>query len=427
MSFNKTFCSSPWIHTRITNDGSFVPCRWQKTKVDNTRANISTVSPTEHFQTNMESLRRDLLDGKHISECQPCYDMEKYNKVSGRQRQLLKTGIELDNFEKGVQSSPYYNEFVSTANGVKTSLLPVDWQVDLGNYCNGSCVFCSPYSSSSLATEFFKIGLIDSRPNRPWSRDPKLIKKFIDSIANTKNLKYIHFIGGETLIDPAFKTILKEMIRLNLHTVSIGFTTNLLVWDDDMNDLLSQFSEINLGLSIETLHPVNDYARYPCKHKETREVLDKWIALANKNNWLTQLRMTPTWMTVESLHTIFEYALANNISVESCNFLHRPAFMRMNVLPKDLRQKAIDNLERWTQQHNTTSSSAEINTRNPHTVKQSIVADACSYLTYLKNAAYEPELLPELIEFIKKLETSRGNSILDYMPHYEEFLRSAGY
>jgi len=35
--------------------------------------------------------------------------------------------------------------------------------------------------------------------------------------------------------------------------------------------------------------------------------------------------------------------------------------------------------------------------------------------------------LPDLVDFVKRLETSRGNSILDYLPEYEELFRSAGY
>ena len=45
----------------------------------------------------------------------------------------------------------------SQTNQGHTLRTVTDWQIDLGNYCNGRCVFCSPSSSSSLATEFKKI------------------------------------------------------------------------------------------------------------------------------------------------------------------------------------------------------------------------------------------------------------------------------
>jgi sulfatase maturation enzyme AslB (radical SAM superfamily) len=372
----------------------------------------------------MDGIRTDLLNGVVVDECKPCHEMERHGKVSGRQRQLLKTGIELDNFDKTLLASPYYSEF----DKISPKLMPVDLQVDLGNYCNSACIFCSPNSSSMLASEFLKIGITDKLPPKSWSSDPVLINRFIDSLLATKNLKYVHFIGGETLIDPAFKKILIELINNNLTSVIIGFTTNLTVWNDSINDLLSEFKGVNLGLSIETLHSVNDYARYPSKINDIKEKLDKWVNFANTHGWLVQLRMTPTWMTIEHLDSVFEYAYINGITVESCNFLHRPAYMRMNVLPPNLRKLAIDNLEKWiSSKEPTHSTSREVNTRNQYKSKQTIMEDASSYLTYLKDEEYQPELATELVEFIKKIEKNRNNSILDYMPHYEKFLRTHGY
>jgi len=427
VSFEDRFCSSLWFHQRITNDGTYVPCRWQKTKLDRKRPNISNTTPEDHFQGEiMSKWRKDMIDGVYLEECKPCYEMEKYNKISGRQKQLLKTGIEIETINNDIQTSPYYEEFVKTSNDYPCELYPVDLQVDLGNYCNGKCLFCIPEYSSSLASEFKKIGLINDLPPTSWSRSPELINKFVTSLQKTKNLKYVHFLGGETLIDPAFKYVLEGMLESNLTDVSIGFTTNLTVWSEDVINLLLKFKEINLGLSIETLHPVNDYARYPSKQKETREILDRWVELASKNNWLLQLRITPTWLTIESVHTIYEYALKHNITVESCNFLHRPDFMRMNILPDYLRERAIKNLEEFLQNRKPKNSHT-VNIRNKDMIVDSIIEDANSYLTYLKEAPYEQELIPHMIDYIKKIEKHRKNSVLDYLPHYEEFLRSHGY
>jgi hypothetical protein len=190
--------------------------------------------------------------------------------------------------------------------------------------------------------------------------------------------------------------------------------------------LLLQFKQISLGLSIESLEPINDYARYPSKQDKTKELLDSYVKLGKDNDWLIQLRMTPTWMTIESLHTVFGYAMENKVSVESCNFLYQPKFMKMSILPKELRQLAINNLTNWINKYDF-NNSRMINTRNMKHVEKAIVQDAVSYLEYLKKEEYETHLTNELVEYLKKLESSRQNSILDYMPHYEEFLRSYGY
>ena len=102
--------------------------------------------------------------------------------------------------------------------------------------------------------------------------------------------------------------------------------------------------------------------------------------------------------------------------------------MRMTVLPYELRNNAINKLSKWIDTHSDYNTNNDtINIRNPSIAKQEIINDAKSYLNYLKNAKYEPELIPRLITFLKKIESSRNISILDYKPEYEEFLRTAGY
>ena len=237
MSFKDTFCSSPWFHARITNNGDYNFCRSQKVKVNNSFDNISDITPIDYFQNKMEKIRKSMVAGEVIDECSECYEMEKYNKISGRQRQLLKTCIELDNFDKTLQASPFYDEFKKTADGGKCKLLPIAWHINMGNFCNSACIFCTPDSSSRLATEFIKMNLIDKsqKPPQAWCRDSILLKKFTDTLLQTKNLKFIHFISGETMITPAFKRILRGLETHGINDrVTIGFTTNLTVWDDEI-------------------------------------------------------------------------------------------------------------------------------------------------------------------------------------------------
>jgi hypothetical protein len=68
-----------------------------------------------------------------------------------------------------------------------------------------------------------------------------------------------------------------------------------------------------------------------------------------------------------------------------------------------------------------------INTRDPNLAQQQIVQDAQSYLNYLESAEDESSRLPDLVAYLKRLEASRGNSVLTYLPQYENLFRSAGY
>jgi sulfatase maturation enzyme AslB (radical SAM superfamily) len=414
------FCPSPWLHMRISNSGQFKYCRWAQ---DPTTHHIESITPTEYFQQTMAPIRQEFLNGHQPSGCQSCKLMEKHKKVSGRQRQLLKVGVRLEEFEKTLLSSPWTSTFPDS----DCTQMPQDWQIDLGNYCNSACVFCSPESSSRIATEWKRIGLIDQLPMPNWTDNPVLVDKFVQALTASPHIQYLHFIGGETLITPAFKTILKALVQAGLNrTATIGFTTNLITWDDEVVELLTQFSNVNLGMSVESFSDINDYVRWPSNITTVHKTLDKWIDIATRYNWLTQFRTTPTILTIGDLLNVYDYAWNHGIAVESCNFLNRPDYLRPTVLPMPARQLIIEQMEYWISSRDTKVATIA-NTRDPNVAHQQIVQDLQSYVAYLKNAPDESHRLPALVEFLKTLETSRGNSILTYLPEYEELFRAAGY
>jgi hypothetical protein len=407
---------------RITHDGTFNYCRWGHKSAS--KFNISNTHPIEFFQKHMAPMRDALLAGKTLPECKSCFQMEQHHKVSGRQRQLLKVGVQLEQFEKTLASSPWTKTFAAD----NFTQMPQDWQVDLGNYCNSACVFCNPGSSSKLATEYFKLGLIQQLPPEPWTNRPELIQRFIDTLVMSSNIQYIHFIGGETLITPAFKTILVALIQAGLHrTATIGLTTNLFVWRPDIVDLLQQFQKVNLGMSVEAFAPVNDYVRWPSTLDTVIENTNRWIKIAKEHNWLMQFRTTPTILSISNLLSVYDMAWQHSISVESCDFLQDPNYMRPGVLPKIIRDSIVSAMKTWITQHPVDLSDHVINTRDPNIAQAQIVQDLKSYVNYLENSQDETYRLPDLIVYLKKLEGNRNNSILTYLPEYEELFRSAGY
>lgn len=406
---------------RINNVGHYEYCRWATRSLQAT--NIQDVSPQEFFQQHMEPIRQQLLAGESPAGCVECAAMEQHQKISGRQRQLLKVGVRVEQFEKTLVSSPWFDTFTADT----FNQLPQDWQIDLGNYCNSACVFCSPSNSSRLAQEWQTIGLIKNLPPKNWTDNQDLIERFVNTLSQSPHIRYLHFIGGETVITPAFKTILQALVRAGLNrTATIGFTTNLTVWDSQVIDLLTQFRGVNLGMSVESFEIVNDYVRWPSKLPVVLENLDRWQEVAQQHSWLMQLRTTPTLFTVGSLLSVYDYAWTRRISVESCNFLTEPAFMRPSVLPISYRQPIIDRMQSWLDKHSV-SGDTVINIRNPNVSQLQNHQDLQSYVNYLRNMPDESSRLPELIAFLKRIETVRGNSILTYLPEYEELFRSAGY
>ena len=424
MTLKDSFCPSPWFHMQINAVGNYEYCRWaNKTYRNiNPNKNISDTTPAEFFHQHINPIREQLLAGERPLGCHECHQMETHGKVSGRQKQLLKIGVELPMFEKTLASSPWLPVFVT---GIPQ--MPQDWQIDLGNFCNSACVFCHPNLSSRLATEWKSIGLIDQLPPANWCDDPAKLQTFIDTLTSSPHIQYLHFIGGETLITPAFKKILEAVIAAGLNkTATVGFTTNLTCWDDSIVELLQQFSKVQVGASVEAFHSVNEYVRWPIKQIQVSDVLAKWVQTARQNNWIISLRTTPTILTVSNLLSVYDYAWQHGIPVESCNFLTDPIYLRPAVLPKKYRQPIIDQMQAWLDQR-PNSSEKVINIRNPDFVHAQIVQDLQSYVNYLKTETDQSDQLPMLVQFLKRLELNRKNNILEHVPEYEKLFRTAGY
>ena len=426
MTFESSFCSSPWFHMHINNTGNYKYCRWATKDDHNASANITQVTPTEYFQQHMAPIRQAMLAGETVPGCGECAQMEQHHKISGRQKQLLKIGVHTNQFAKTLASSEWVSEFVNNPGG-QTQQLPQDWQIDLGNYCNSACVMCGPHSSSVIAREFYKLGIINKLPPNAWCNNPDAVNRFIETLRQSPNIQYLHFIGGETLITPAFRRILQTLVDAGLHkTITVGFTTNLTVWDNSIIDLLDNFDRVHLGISVECFHAVNDYVRWPSQINQVQLHADQWISMAHQRGWLVQIRTTPTALSVANLLSIYNYAWQHGVVVESCNFLSRPAHLRVSVLPISHRVSIVNAIKQWLLDH---QAGTEIvtNTRNPNVARDQITQDLQSYVNYLETAPDESNQLPKLVEYLKLLESSRGNSILTYLPEYEELFRTAGY
>lgn len=431
MDFEKTFCPSPWFHMRITSSGKYGYCRWSKSShsTNIASASIRDCSVTEYFQDLLSPIRQELLNGAQLDACSRCHNMESHGKVSGRERQLLKVSVQTERFSKRLASSPWIPIFdYSNSHSGHTLEHVQDWQIDLGNFCNSACVFCSPKSSSKLATEFKKLGIVSDVPEPAWTNDVELVDNLCASLLASKRLQYLHFIGGETIITPAFRRILNNIVDSGRSKeITIGFTTNLTVWDSEIGNLLEQFKQVNVGVSVETFSSVNNYVRWPSDIVEIKQTLSRWQELCQRNGWLIQIRITPTCLSIHEITTILDYAWQHQIPIESCDFLTEPEFLKINVLPAAYREPIIKNLQAWVDEHNVQSSSRVVNSRHTDTLHEFLLQEANGYIRYLKESTDNSSELPNLVEFLKLLEQSRNNSIINYIPQYEKLFRDSGY
>jgi sulfatase maturation enzyme AslB (radical SAM superfamily) len=386
----------------------------------------------------MKQLRTEMLSGDSPKICSNCYYEDSFNKLNGRQRQLLKSAVKVEEFDLTLRSSPHYDLFVESSNNQGHSgYHPVDLQIDLGNLCNSSCIMCHPVASSRLTTDYQKLNLVNSRLfPRPdsytsWTRDPQLVKQFVNELSTFPSIKYIHFLGGETLYDESFYTICEQLIAAGLaKNIIVGTTTNGTIYSQRLERIVNEFAEFHLGISIESVTKLNDYIRYPSSIDNVLTNIDKFLTLREQVPQLKlQLRITPNIFSISDIDQVFRYMIEKNITAESCNILQDPPHLKMELIPWDIRDNILSKLNKLIAEYDLAKSGIK-NVRRSDLISASIADLIIDYKTFIETYTVPDDceqLRKDLVEFLQAFESIRNNSILDYAPDYEKFLRSYGY
>lgn len=437
-----TFCSSPWYHIRINPQGYFIPCRWMpewRPEDQTSEYHIKDYSIMNYFNSEvMRDVRIKKLNGEPDPRCHQCYEEDSAGKLSSRVKSLLKSAVTLEDFTKTMAVSPHYDLFkYSLENQGQSDYRPVDLQIDLGNACNSACIMCSPTYSSQLAKQYPTLNSIsqDLFPlypdNKNWTDDDELLEKFINELVGIPNLKYVHFLGGETLYLKSFYKICNKLIEKNLaKDIIVGTTTNATIYSDELANIIKSFKEFHLGVSIETVTDLNDYVRYPSKISEVLSTLDKFIKLRKDTGLYLSLRITPNVLTMYHIDSLFEYMLEKGLTAESCNIITYPECLKIDLLPNDIREEIIKNIKNLINKHDLKKTKTIVNTRRADQINAVSINRVFEYLDILENLV-EPHDLGkqrnDLVTFLKAFESMRGNNILNHLPRYEDFLRTHRY
>ena len=386
----------------------------------------------------MRVLRQQLLSGQAPEHCQTCYYEESFDKLNGRQRQLLKSAVTVDNFDLSLRSSPHYKNFkYSFDNNGLANLAPVDLQIDLGNTCNSACIMCGPEASSRLESDYHKLNKINPqlffKPESyiSWTKNPKLVRQFVEELVNIPNLRYIHFLGGETLYEQSFYTICESLIEHGIaKNIIVGTTTNGTIYNNRIQNFIENFKEFHLGISIESVTELNDYVRYPSGIDSVLSNIDKFLELRSKLSGLyISLRITPNVFTISEIDKLFTYMLEKQVIAESCNILHEPRYLRIELMPDNIRSEIKQKIETIIDSYKLSKDNIANIRRSDHIgqVIANTILDYYKFICDYELPADVEQSRNDLVKAIKAFESLRGNSILDYTTNYEKFLRYYGY
>lgn len=248
---NKTFCAYPFVHSHVSATYERKLCC------------ISPAIP-EHYKTTTESfwnseyvrkVRLDMIEGKHISGCEYCYNFESNGGRSLRIKANEETDIEA--LIKNTDNEGYFN--------IEPSFYDVRSTV-----CNLQCITCDEHHSSMHKKLSAKLNINKNNHKVDKKYEEMLSQEIIQGLVS-KKVRMLYWAGGEPMIMKIHWDVVNKMEELYelpeyhdyIKSIQLFYNTNLskLYYKDKyIPEVLSKFNTV-IWASLDGVYETHNYCR----------------------------------------------------------------------------------------------------------------------------------------------------------------------
>ena len=268
---NKTFCMAPWTHTYLSPQterrmccASREPAQSFKQYIDtgNSSKTYNPLTLEEHWNSeHMRSVRKRMLQGKKLPECEVCND------------KLLNTDV-YKSYWNHLFAHLIDKAFTDTKEDGSTTMPVISYDYRFNNLCNFKCRMCGSMLSSSWESE--------QRKHKDWSissspwmepklreqiksfQDTQVVKEFMHGVEN-KTIREIYWCGGEPLMWDIHWTAMQRIIDLGFaKEVYVRYNTNLsrtTYKEQNVFDMLKNFQDWQICASLDGTGKIGEYIR----------------------------------------------------------------------------------------------------------------------------------------------------------------------
>jgi MoaA/NifB/PqqE/SkfB family radical SAM enzyme len=400
---SKVFCNIPWVEIHINADGTYHTCGAQPNRISGTAEsklyNVHEMTIPEWINSEHQKQAR-IKKLTNIPEplCNMCYHEEQLGSSSKRTNENLKSCIVQSDFDRTYNTSPdvpLFN-YSATHNGMTDFLRPTSYHISLGNECNLACKMCDPTASSKLAVQMIKEGTYSGPALQNWTHDEAAWNHIVDYISSTENLKFVHLIGGEPLLNPRFEQLIDQLLAAKKTDIYLGFTTNGTVFNHELMLKLEQFRHVDVGISIECMGKLNNLVRSGSDTQIVLDNIDQYLKYRRTGHVYVTVRPVPSALTVHTLYDLYQWCVSRELDVMT-NILIRPEYQQISQLPPDIKQRLLLQYETWV---HSDPAPANSNPRDPTWFKQHIDNE----ITAIINALKQQPKTNLTTELYKKLE-----------------------
>ena len=397
------FCNVPWLEVHINADGTYHTCGAQPNHMFGTENaktyNVQSMTIPDWINSqHQRHARLKKLQGVKEPLCNMCYYEESIGSSSKRVKENFKSYISNINFEKTYLQSPNRSifEYSRDLEGLTNNLRPNSYHISLGNECNLACKTCNPKSSSRLAVEAVKEGTWAGPTRLNWTTDQFAWNHVVNYICSTDDLKYVHLLGGETLLNPRFEELVDCLLAAGKQDIYLGFTTNGTVLNIPLIEKLNQFSHVDIGISIETADQLNNYIRKGGNTTEVLDNIDVYLRHRKQSHVYVTVRPVPSALSVHTLDGLYRWCISRQIDVMT-NMLVHPEYQQIQHLPSSVKQRLLEQYSQWTYSEPHPGIS---NPRDPNRFREHIDSEIRAVINAL-NLPNDPRLTDELYAKLK--------------------------
>ena len=358
---SKVFCDMPFDHNYIHTNGKMrlccttvhdIPTDNQYNLFDAGKHGID-----DYWNSNrMKEIRRQMIAGKKIRDCERCYRQE----------------------EQGVQSLRLTNgmsDFIKDTKIDGTYLkAATSMQIQMGNICNLKCKMCSQMYSHMNGLELLEIGKEDpdwlhwvkqqgANVNnwtnelgikQEWYKNKEFKLKMFEHIS--QNIVSLCVIGGEPTLIPEFYEMFEYCERQNtLGNKSVTLVTNLTNTNPKMTKWLPKLKEWRIWASVDGVAERTEYIRYPSQWKIILKSLDFYKNLTKESNGGITLSPAVQLLNVDQLDDIIKWwinwcggELNEKYGFTWLATVWYPLICNPAIAPREWRLKVADKLDKFT-------------------------------------------------------------------------------
>jgi MoaA/NifB/PqqE/SkfB family radical SAM enzyme len=350
---SNVFCNIPWVEVHINADGTYHTCGSQPNTISNTisgmQYNVHKMTIPEWINSEHQcTARTKKVTGISEPLCGQCYGEEAVGSSSKRVKENLKSGISQLNFVKDYVASPDYKmfEYSTTHHGETDNLRPFSFHISLGNECNLACKMCGPTASSKIASAELKAGTYNGPVLMNWTRDDSAWNHVVDYMCTTPNLKFVHIIGGEPLMNKRFEDLIDRLLFAGKTDIYFGFTTNATTVNIPLIEKLNAFRHVDIGVSIEAAGELNDAVRAGSTTQEVLDNIDIYLKYRQEGHVYVTVRPVPSALTVHTLDDLYRWCLSRKLDVLT-NWLVFPEYQQIQQLPQDIKDRLLEQYSKW--------------------------------------------------------------------------------